>query len=133
MKRKFLVGAFLVIVFITCIVLTGLFFVPPMETDDIWFDTMDFVIYIFVLLPIVLAETELYRSCTYFFLESKKSKWKTICNVISILLAGALIFEVCSCFYNLSKWRELAVVLIFCGLVILRILYYILGKMFPKD
>ena len=111
------------IIFVVTIILTLLgfsLFVSRQPNDDILYNEMDGIIFLIMITPVLILETEIYNICIYIFTEEKKrilTFFKTFSLFLSVLF---LILVVYSCYVTANNFLILPVV-IFLFYVLLKI------------
>ncbi|MBQ7935195.1 MAG: hypothetical protein IJ333_02450 [Clostridia bacterium] len=126
MRKKLSLVLIVVIAFtivLVCSLLSG-------ETDDIWYGTMDVVLTLFLLVPLVFTEISIYHNCIYFFTEKTKKTSKTILNILMCFTSIALLTAIFVSTFHFNKNHEILIVTLFLASVALRVVYFIMKKGF---
>ncbi len=96
--------------------------------DDIWYNSWDFVVILFFLIPLLIVELGIYYNCIYFFTEKNKKRWKTIFNILICIISCTMLISIYGCVVWMDRiWETLFLVLCTAS-ILLWIVYVLLCK-----
>lgn len=122
-KRKKMAFIILtILITITCLTVISFCMLQP--TDEHWGNVMDLSISLFIILPIIIVEIDMFLNVLY-FLKDKKEKniFKTIFSILSSIVSLLILAFMLICLFNYNKDFTIILVSLFGICILMRILY----------
>lgn len=127
----------MVVTTVCYLVLVNISRIQTSGNDDVWGSSMDWVLELMFIVPIYLAEIDLYYNAKYFCVKTaKRSVFNTIMNgvasILSVLIIAIsiliLLMELRGIEFVLSSWQLINILLISLGsYLVLRASHLLLG------
>ena len=116
---KLIIKIVFIAVFLSTIFIGGLV-LSNQSNDDILYNKMDWIVAIFMLLPVLIVEIEIYNICVYGCIQDK-NKSTTFFKILSLAIALLLLGFFVISFYTTTNKIETILLVVFLLYVLLKL------------